>query len=150
MNFAAQMRVGSLEILGALVLFGIIATRLRPAPAALEPAFALLRLTFEIREPDGAPARTATFTVTDGGRPCVIGRAADADVVLRDPEASRRHARLDLAGGVPYVSDLDSRNGTFLDGKQVGDQGIEIRRGDYIDVGNTRITITGMEPGSWT
>jgi len=48
----------------------------------------------------------------------IIGRA-DCDVVLDDPEASRRHASLEILGSRVVVSDLKSTNGTFVDGQQI-------------------------------
>lgn len=45
-----------------------------------------------------------------------IGRAADSDVCLHDPEASRQHAVIEVtADGEALLSDADSRNGTFVD-----------------------------------
>jgi pSer/pThr/pTyr-binding forkhead associated (FHA) protein len=75
-----------------------------------------------------------------------MGRSGYANVELADPEVSRRHARIDLVRGVLYLADEGSSNGTFLNGKPLGDESIELRPGDDIDVGNTRITISGMEP----
>ena len=48
----------------------------------------------------------------------LIGRA-DCDVVLDDPEASRQHASLEILGSRVVVSDLQSTNGTFVNGEQV-------------------------------
>src|SRR5262245_1661839 len=41
----------------------------------------------------------------------VLGRAADAHVIVEDAQASRQHAKLTLAAGVLSVEDLKSRNG---------------------------------------
>jgi S-DNA-T family DNA segregation ATPase FtsK/SpoIIIE len=145
MNFAAVMRVGSLEILGALAAFGILAARLQPArPADRARALAL---SMRVREAPAlrSAARDVEVTVSEG-TPCVMGRSSQADVELADPEVSRRHARFDLVQGVLYVTDEGSRNGTFLNGKPLDGESIELRPGDDIDVGNTRITISGMEP----
>jgi pSer/pThr/pTyr-binding forkhead associated (FHA) protein len=86
-----------------------------------------------------------SLTVTEG-TPCILGRSQDAGIALADPEVSRRHARIDVARGVLYVADLGSSNGTFLNGKPLGGDGIELRLGDDVDVGNTRITVSGMTP----
>ncbi len=49
----------------------------------------------------------------------VIGRQADAAVCLESQAVSRQHARLRLEAGAYYVEDLNSSNGTFLNGKRV-------------------------------
>lgn len=48
----------------------------------------------------------------------IIGRAS-CDIVLDDPEASRQHASLEILGSRVIVSDLNSTNGTFVDGQQI-------------------------------
>jgi diguanylate cyclase (GGDEF)-like protein len=50
----------------------------------------------------------------------VVGRDPDADLWVSDPAVSRKHVRLvhDPVGGV-VLHDLDSRNGTFVDGERV-------------------------------
>jgi pSer/pThr/pTyr-binding forkhead associated (FHA) protein len=50
----------------------------------------------------------------------VIGRhPALCDRVIDDPSVSRRHMRIGMAEGKPYVEDLNSLNGTLLDGAEV-------------------------------
>jgi pSer/pThr/pTyr-binding forkhead associated (FHA) protein len=50
----------------------------------------------------------------------VIGRhPALCDRVIDDPSVSRRHLRIGMAEGKPYVEDLNSLNGTLLDGAEV-------------------------------
>jgi S-DNA-T family DNA segregation ATPase FtsK/SpoIIIE len=139
------MRIGSLEMLAALVAFGALTARVRTGPPSRRPN--ALRIDLTLRET--AALRSVphglSITVTEG-TPCILGRSHEADVSLADPEVSRRHARFDLARGVLYVADLGSSNGTFLNGKPLGDDGIELRPGDDVDVGNTRITVSGMTP----
>ncbi|HET9097088.1 MAG TPA: FHA domain-containing protein [Candidatus Baltobacteraceae bacterium] len=144
MNFPAVMRLGSLEILGALAAFGLVAARLRPG--ALASRARALTVSLAVQEPaaPGRASRAVAVTIA-AGTPCALGRTSQADVELDDPEVSRRHARLDLVRGVLYVSDAGSSNGTFLNGKPLGGESIELRPGDDIDVGNTRITVNGME-----
>lgn len=144
MNFPAVMRVGSLEILGALAAFAVVAARLRPA--SFVPRAKALTVSLTVHEPTAPrrPTREVAVALAEG-TPCTLGRASQADVELADPEVSRRHARLELVRGVVYVSDAGSSNGTFLNGKPLGGESIELRPGDDIDVGNTRITVNGME-----
>jgi hypothetical protein len=57
------------------------------------------------------------FVIPQAG--AVIGRSPPAELVLADSEASRAHCRLTLAGDVLTVTDLNSTNGTFLDGTRL-------------------------------
>ena len=65
----------------------------------------------------------------------ILGRA-DCDVVLDDPEASRQHAAIEILGSRVVVSDLNSTNGTFVDGDQVDKQELhnhsEFRIGEHV------------------
>jgi len=49
----------------------------------------------------------------------VIGRGSDCDLVLDEPEMSRRHAMIENSGDVIFLRDLGSANGTFVNGVQV-------------------------------
>src|SRR5688500_251558 len=71
---------------------------------------------------------TANLEIVDGpargrriplDRPMLIGRAADADIVLEDSQVSRRHARLSPSGDGAIVEDLGSSNGTFINHQQI-------------------------------
>jgi pSer/pThr/pTyr-binding forkhead associated (FHA) protein len=152
MTPAADLRVGSLEILAALVVFGVVVGRLRPGAAASSKRPKAVELQLRVHEAAarGAESRDVTVGLGEQSPARIIGRSSEADVGLLDPEVSRRHARLDFARGIVYLSDLGSSNGTFLNGKPVRDEGIEVRPGDDIDVGNTRISVIGTAPASWT
>ena len=67
--------------------------------------------------------------------------------MLRDPQISRRHARFESQNGIVYVDDLHSSNGTFLNGRRVT-EAIEIREGDTVDAGTTRMFVKSIRP--WT
>jgi hypothetical protein len=54
-----------------------------------------------------------------GTEPLTIGRSSDSSVVIRDDYTSTHHARLMVWGEEWVVQDLDSTNGTFLDGQRV-------------------------------
>jgi pSer/pThr/pTyr-binding forkhead associated (FHA) protein len=55
-----------------------------------------------------------------GQEEVVIGRSALCSLRLDDPSVSRRHCLLDVAGEWAWVRDLGSRNGTFVNGQDIG------------------------------
>jgi pSer/pThr/pTyr-binding forkhead associated (FHA) protein len=133
MTFPAEMRIGSLEILAGLAVFGAVVGRRRFAAAPSGPENMIVQLAVD--------GRAIELEISEGRAPRVIGRSSEGDVPLGDPETSRRHAALQAAGGALYITDLGSRNGTFLNGKRLANEGIELKVGDQVDVGNTRIEV---------
>jgi FHA domain len=73
------------------------------------------------------------------GLEVAIGRQ-DADLVVEDPEVSRRHAVLRHSGGSVVVEDLDSTNGTFVNGERIRTP-ITVGPGDQVRVGRTTLEI---------
>jgi hypothetical protein len=94
------------------------------APNSLARAGAPLEAGWVLsgRDGGGRPVRlvfgdTELFQVYLG---IVVGRhPALCDRVIADPSVSRRHMRIGMAEGRPYVEDLNSLNGTLLDGTEV-------------------------------
>ena len=65
----------------------------------------------------------------------MLGRLPDCDIVITDPKASRRHAEVRPAGHGFVVADLDSTNGTKLNGVEIREQ--PLHDGDRIGIGAT-------------
>jgi len=77
-------------------------------------------------------------------QPVVIGRENANDLVLKDPEVSRRHARITFQAGRYYVEDLGSTNGTFLNEQRIQTQ-TPLNHGDVIRLGESiRLTYYGL------
>jgi hypothetical protein len=62
----------------------------------------------------------AGLEIALAGRQLTIGRAGDSDLIVDDEYASTHHAKLVFINGEWLVQDLDSTNGTYLDGQKVG------------------------------
>ncbi len=92
-------------------------------------------LELEVTQPDG---------VSQGHRlgleALVIGSGSDADVVLVDDSVSRKHCELRMSSRGVEVSDLDSKNGTFVNAVRVGRALLE--PGQILQVGRSRLTLT--------
>jgi len=138
-DFERQMRIGSLEITAALALVAVLSARLPARTAAEIGRMTPVRLGLEILE-------RGVKRSFEGRPPLEIGRDRGTEIVLRDPEVSRRHARFESQDGVVFVEDRKSSNGTFLNGRRVT-EAIEVRQGDEIDVGATRIFVRTVRPG---
>ena len=67
----------------------------------------------------------------------VLGRSRACDVPVPDVNVSRRHAELRQEGATYWIVDLDSTNGTALNGKQIERE--RLRDGDPITLGSTEI-----------
>jgi hypothetical protein len=65
-----------------------------------------------------------------------IGRSSDADVRIEDRFASQIHARIYPRRGNYYVEDMNSTNGTFLNGRQLDGES-ELQHQDRIQIGDT-------------
>ena len=100
------------------------------APAASAPAPAPATAPTAHRAPPHAGAGTAKrLVITSGPREgmefdlpaeqLTIGRSSESGLVIRDDYTSTHHARLMLWNDQWVVQDLDSTNGTFLDGERV-------------------------------
>ncbi|MFF4169994.1 FHA domain-containing protein [Streptomyces sp. NPDC001744] len=80
-----------------------------------------------------------------------IGRSADADVPLDDPDVSRAHCTVTVGGdGRITVVDRGSTNGTVLDGVPVGDRPVRLRPGALLRLGESALRLTGPGDGPGT
>ena len=90
---------------------------------------------------EGAGGQVGSLVLPDGRRvrlgehPTVLGRNSDCTVPLADPRASRRHAEIRATADGFLVVDLDSMNGTKVNGVPVREH--VLHDGDEIAVGAT-------------
>ncbi|MEM8606476.1 MAG: FHA domain-containing protein [Myxococcota bacterium] len=73
----------------------------------------------------------------------VIGRGTHCCVTIDDPMMSREHVRIDLSGGKPLVEDLQSRNGTVLNGRPLVGEAV-LEDGDRIRVGTQELVFLAL------
>ncbi|MFJ5613840.1 FtsK/SpoIIIE domain-containing protein [Streptomyces sp. NPDC093221] len=103
------------------------------------------------------PAETARLHVVGGpdaggvhllqGGQARIGRSADADVPLDDPDVSRLHCEVAFgADGLITVADLDSTNGTTLAGRPVGPRPLALPPGALLRIGESTLRLESGSP----
>ena len=104
-------------------------------------------VTQEVKVPTEVRARTSIFALhvvkgprtgevlTVDGTHALLGRGGDADLRVPDPSLSRVHARFDRDGDTLAVTDVDSRNGTYVEGQRIHDRR-RLKSGEEITMGN--------------
>ncbi|MCC6682369.1 MAG: FHA domain-containing protein [Phycisphaeraceae bacterium] len=80
----------------------------------------------------------------DEQRPLILGRQGDQHK-LADRQASRRHARVWLEDGRWMLRDLESRHGTYLNGKSIGHDIVPVCPGDCIRIGVSQMEVTDSD-----
>jgi hypothetical protein len=90
------------------------------------------------------PPEREVVSLTIGGRKhevtsprTVLGRSRSCDIRIPDVNVSRRHAELRQEGATYWVVDLDSTNGTMVNGEPVDRE--RVHDGDTITLGSTEI-----------
>jgi hypothetical protein len=104
-----------------------------PAPKAHAP------------EPDDIDDEFHCLEMADGQKRYVvspvglkIGRTAPADIIIPDPGVSREHCLVELAGDKLCITDLNSTNGTYVEGKRIDDS-VLLKIGQVVRVGNVTL-----------
>jgi ABC-type multidrug transport system ATPase subunit len=72
-----------------------------------------------------------------------IGRAQSNEIVLGDLMVSRHHAQLQIAGNVALVTDLNSANGTYVNGHRINSA--QVNPGDLITIGPHLLWFDGTQ-----
>jgi predicted Zn finger-like uncharacterized protein len=89
------------------------------------------------------PARGQVFRVTKSQT--ILGRSG-ADIVLYDPEVSRKHCAIEVDGSTVTLVDLGTTNGTFVDGKRI--DRCQMKHFSKIRIGATTLVFTISDKGS--
>ncbi len=79
-------------------------------------------------------------------REITIGRSSELDMVLIEDMVSRRHAKIQTAAGQVAIQDLNSTNGTFVNGEKI--KKVRLKEGDRILIGTSIIKLVTIDPAS--
>jgi serine/threonine protein kinase len=81
------------------------------------------------------------------GESCLLGRSPEADCIIQDQSVSRRHARIQRAGGVYTIADLESRNGTFVNERRLSSEA-QLQNRDRVRIGDAVLEFSTESPRS--
>jgi hypothetical protein len=117
------------------------------------------RRTVVVSKPAGPQRRLAGWVVAIGGEQDgddfrlrvgrnLLGKGDKCDVVLKDAQVSERHAVVEFRPEERSwnVEDLESRHGTWLNGKRLGPDGRPLADGDRLRLGKTELLFRALEP----
>ena len=73
--------------------------------------------------------------------PVIIGRSPSSDIVVDEPYVSATHARFTLQGPALVLEDLQSTNGTLVNGHGIS-QPVTLRDGDEVQIGDAVMRVS--------
>lgn len=120
-----------------LFLFGIARMLLRDLSAAAREPTAELGRLIVVESPAGEPAQGSSLGLD---AITTLGRDVNNAIVVEDQFASSQHAVLTFRGRTWYVEDLNSTNGTFVNGSPV-EGVVPVGYGDEIQLGQVRFRL---------
>ncbi|MCS4532319.1 FHA domain-containing protein [Corynebacterium sp. ES2730-CONJ] len=140
--FLFGLRIGLLALLWLFIFFAFIAMR-RTMKSHTSPAVAQAPL-------GGRPQQLAILdgpltgyrVDLSGLSDITIGRSHDCGLNLDDDFTSGHHARLFSRGNEWFIEDLDSRNGTFVQGARI-DAPERVVAGQDLKIGRTTLRLVG-------
>jgi adenylate cyclase len=90
-------------------------------------------------------AAGVSHNVSLRGKPITIGRHPDQDIQILDRVVSKAHCRVELINGRYSVQDINSRNGTFINGIRISARKL-LSHGDEVCVGSTKLRFIEDRP----
>lgn len=120
-----------------IFLFAVVRILVRDLRAAVRESSAELGRLVVVTSPSGEPPQGAVFGLD---AVTTLGRDVNNTVFVEDPFASTDHAVLTFRGRTWYLEDLESTNGTFVNGAPV--EGVApVAFGDELQIGQVRLRL---------
>ena len=104
----------------------------------------MTKLRLLVTSPDGVE-RVYELGEGKAGQDATVGRDAEVDLPVPDRTLSRAHCRFYRGADGWRLTDLGSRNGTFLQGRPILDE--RVVTGDRIEIGETRVAVVLLGEG---
>lgn len=74
-------------------------------------------------------------------KPAILGKAPECDIFIADGAISRQHAQIEKRADLVFIKDLKSLNGTFVNEQRIGDEYFELKDGDKLTIGRTKLEL---------
>jgi pSer/pThr/pTyr-binding forkhead associated (FHA) protein len=136
---SAELLTLRLALIGVLLLFVLIVALtmrggLRPVVSAPRTAARSRGPRLVLLVPAGTGYQPGTEFSVAGVM--VLGRDGESGIVLGDASVSGAHAQLERLANGWRIVDLDSTNGTLVNGREVGSRGATLKGGERIAIGS--------------
>jgi pSer/pThr/pTyr-binding forkhead associated (FHA) protein len=81
----------------------------------------------------------------------IVGRSPESDLIVSHPSISRKHCQVEVIDNTLFITDLNSSNGTFLNGMRLvsGEKHI-IKSGDKLVIGKLDSQVSNTDPAQFT
>lgn len=139
MTGATELLVLRLALIAVIFAFAaVVALSLRGslAPRAAQPVAGARQRGWRLVALSTGESGLARGTQFSLAGTMLIGRDNRAGIMLPDASVSARHATIERVAGAWRVTDLGSTNGTFIDGRRIGEGGATLRPGQKLALGS--------------
>ena len=82
------------------------------------------------------------------GRESLVGKSSSANIIIDNPYVSRRHAQISRDSRGFLIKDLDSKNGTYINGSQLKSGSYRLNSGDRIEFGAGQVILRFQQWGT--
>ena len=104
-------------------------------------------LAVSIEEQMDGRARQPRRRMMSAGDELILGRGSSTDLQVDDPAVSTRHLSLTYDGESLFVTDLESKNGTRINGERIPvGESRKLESGDAVRIGKTTLTFSFDKP----
>lgn len=135
---------GEVEFISVDNRLGVHILKPRVQPTTAENTETLMRPDFRFALNVSTPEFSQPIPVTGS---MIVGRGQDSDIMLNDRLSSRSHARIHWDGTTLSVEDLNTTNGTKVNGVEIH-QLTPLKEGDIILIGKTVLRVISAQQGA--
>jgi len=81
----------------------------------------------------------------------IVGRSPESDLIVPHPSISRKHCQVEVIDNTLFITDLNSSNGTFINGMRlIPDEKHGLKAGDKLVIGKLDSKVSNTDPDQFT